>query len=127
MTGEYERRDITYVHSVISVAVITLALLFAAPYDASAETEARPLKIGIIGTGRIGGALARQVRDAGFDPVLIGSLERSRLFDLGQPLSNGSWTAKQMREALKSINGRDASATPLAHAAAILARRNPMN
>jgi hypothetical protein len=273
MSREHERRDITYPHSVISVAVITLALLLAAPYGASAETEARPLKIGIIGTGRIGGALARHwaeaghevfmssrhpeelqeladelgplahagtpreaaafgnvvlvsvpyaaipqigrdyaselagkivldtsnpfegrdgemavaaqrkgaglasaaflagtrlvrafncipaatlaneadreperiaiplggddtqalamaerlVRDAGFDPVLIGSLERSRLFDLGQPLANGGWTAKQMREALKSINGRDASATPLSHAAAVRARRNPMN
>jgi len=41
-------------------------------------------------------------RDAGFDPVVIGSLERSRIFDLGQPLANGRWTAEQMRAALAS-------------------------
>jgi hypothetical protein len=250
MTRRRERRRITDVQSVISVALFTLTLLLATPYGASAETEARPLKIGIIGTGRIGGALARHwaeaghevftssphpeeledladelgplahagtpreaaefgdvvlvsvpyaaipqigrdyaselagkivldtsnpfegrdgdmavaaqrkgaglasaeflagtrlvrafncipaatlaneedrkperiaiplggddtqalamaerlVRDAGFDPVVIGSLERSRIFDLGQPLANGSWTAEQMREALESID-----------------------
>jgi len=51
----------------------------------------------------------RLVRDAGFDPVVIGSLARSRIFDLGQPLANGSWTAEQMREALESI-GQDQTA-----------------
>ena len=39
----------------------------------------------------------RLVRDAGFDPVVIGSLERSRLFDLGGPLASGAWTADELR------------------------------
>jgi predicted dinucleotide-binding enzyme len=37
----------------------------------------------------------RLVSDAGFDPVLIGSLVRSREFDLGQPLANRDWTVAE--------------------------------
>jgi hypothetical protein len=61
MTTGHERRDITYVHSVTSVAVITLA-------------------------------------------DELGSLAHAG-----------------------TINGRDSGATPLPHAAAVRARRNPMN
>jgi predicted dinucleotide-binding enzyme len=39
----------------------------------------------------------RLVRDAGFDPVVVGSLAATRVFDLGQPLATGSLTAKEMR------------------------------
>jgi hypothetical protein len=39
----------------------------------------------------------RLVRDSGFDPVLVGSLARSREFDLGQPLATGPLTAAQLR------------------------------
>lgn len=39
----------------------------------------------------------RLVSDAGFDPVVIGSLERSRVFDLGQPLATGELSAAEMR------------------------------
>jgi 8-hydroxy-5-deazaflavin:NADPH oxidoreductase len=39
----------------------------------------------------------RLVREIGFDPVVIGSLARTRAFDLGQPLATGSLTAAQMR------------------------------
>jgi 8-hydroxy-5-deazaflavin:NADPH oxidoreductase len=39
----------------------------------------------------------RLVRDAGFDPVVIGSLAATRAFDLGQPLASGALTAKEMR------------------------------
>jgi hypothetical protein len=39
----------------------------------------------------------RLVRDAGFDPVVVGSLARTREFDLGQPLAQGSLTAAQLR------------------------------
>jgi 8-hydroxy-5-deazaflavin:NADPH oxidoreductase len=43
-------------------------------------------------------AVAEQlVREIGFDPVVIGSLARTRVFDLGQPLATGSLTAAQMR------------------------------
>ena len=40
---------------------------------------------------------ARLVREIGFDPVVIGSLAKTRVFDLGQPLATGSLTAAQMR------------------------------
>ena len=39
----------------------------------------------------------RLVHEIGFDPVVIGSLARTRVFDLGQPLATGSLTAAQMR------------------------------
>jgi 8-hydroxy-5-deazaflavin:NADPH oxidoreductase len=42
----------------------------------------------------------RLVNDAGFDAVVVGSLTRSREFDLGQPLAKGTWTAAELRAAL---------------------------
>jgi 8-hydroxy-5-deazaflavin:NADPH oxidoreductase len=45
----------------------------------------------------------RLVSDAGFDGVVIGSLERSRVFDLGQPLPSGSMTAAEMRAAAAAL------------------------
>lgn len=39
----------------------------------------------------------RLVREIGFDPVVIGSLARTRVFDLGQPLATGQLTAAEMR------------------------------
>jgi predicted dinucleotide-binding enzyme len=40
----------------------------------------------------------RLVSDAGFDPVVVGSLAETRQFDLGQPLAAGDLTADQLRE-----------------------------
>jgi predicted dinucleotide-binding enzyme len=37
------------------------------------------------------------VQEIGFDPVVIGSLARTRVFDLGQPLATGKLTATEMR------------------------------
>jgi hypothetical protein len=42
----------------------------------------------------------RLVRDAGFDPVVVGSLARTREFHLGQPLATGQLTAAEMRSKL---------------------------
>jgi len=43
-------------------------------------------------------AVAEQlIHEIGFDPVRIGSLTRTRLFDLGQPLATGRLTAQEMR------------------------------
>jgi hypothetical protein len=39
----------------------------------------------------------RLVRDAGFDPVVVGSLAQTRAFDLGQPLAQGLVTAAELR------------------------------
>src|SRR5688572_25098273 len=40
----------------------------------------------------------RLVRDAGFDPVLVGTLAQTRQFDLGQPLAKGDLTAAELRQ-----------------------------
>ena len=42
----------------------------------------------------------RLVRDAGFDPVVVGSLAQTRQFDLGQPLASRQFTAAEMRKAI---------------------------
>jgi 8-hydroxy-5-deazaflavin:NADPH oxidoreductase len=42
----------------------------------------------------------RLVRDAGFDPVVVGSLARARDFDVGTPVYTKLLSAKQLREAL---------------------------
>lgn len=39
----------------------------------------------------------RLVRDAGFDPVVVGSLADTRRFDLGQPLAQGNMSAAELR------------------------------
>ncbi|MDB6045039.1 MAG: oxidoreductase [Gammaproteobacteria bacterium] len=41
------------------------------------------------------------VRDAGFDPVVVGSLARTREFDLGEPLATGKLTGAEMRSKLR--------------------------
>ena len=43
------------------------------------------------------------VRDAGFDPVLVGNLESDQLFAQGGPLYGQDITAQEMRERLKSL------------------------
>ncbi len=45
----------------------------------------------------------RLVRDAGFEPVLVGDLERSRLFAQGGPLYGQEISAKEMQERLKTF------------------------
>ena len=40
----------------------------------------------------------RLIREAGFDSVVIGSLAKSREFDLGQPLARGNLTAADLRK-----------------------------
>jgi hypothetical protein len=42
----------------------------------------------------------RLVADSGFDPVVVGSLARTREFDLGQPLASRQFTAAEMRREL---------------------------
>ena len=39
----------------------------------------------------------RLVDEAGFDPLVVGSLAESRQFDLGQPLASGRWSAAELR------------------------------
>jgi len=46
---------------------------------------------------------ARLVNDTGFDPVVLGSLEKTRLSDLGQPLGKGNLTAAEMKAQLAQL------------------------
>jgi predicted dinucleotide-binding enzyme len=71
------------------------------------EANREPERIAIPLGGDDEEALAmaeRLVRDAGFDPVVIGSLEESQRFDLGQPLAMGSATAAELRRAAGSAD-----------------------
>jgi predicted dinucleotide-binding enzyme len=43
----------------------------------------------------------RLVRDAGFDPVVVGGLARAREFDVGAKVYTELLTAQQLREELK--------------------------
>jgi 8-hydroxy-5-deazaflavin:NADPH oxidoreductase len=43
------------------------------------------------------------VRDAGFEPVEVGSLQRSKLFEQGGPLYGAEVSAQEMRERLKTL------------------------
>jgi predicted dinucleotide-binding enzyme len=62
-----------------------LALLGAAVADGSVRAQAKPLRIGIIGTGRIGGALARHWSRAGHE-VLMSSRNPDELRPLAKEL-----------------------------------------
>lgn len=44
---------------------------------------------------------AQLVREAGFDPVVVGSLADTRKFDLGQPLASGDSTAAELRQRMQ--------------------------
>ena len=64
----------------------------------------QPARIAIPIGGDDAAALAiaeRLVRDSGFDPVMVGSLAKSREFDLGQPLAQGNLTAAELRAKIK--------------------------
>lgn len=70
---------------------INFALLAS---DSDRQPARRAIPIG----GDDGEALAvakRLVSDAGFDAVVVGSLARTREFDLGQPLASKDWTAAE--------------------------------
>jgi predicted dinucleotide-binding enzyme len=67
------------------------------------EGDRQPERIAIPLAGDDAEALRvaeRLVDDAGFDSVVIGGLESAALFDLGEPLARGNWSAAQFREAV---------------------------
>ena len=43
---------------------------------------------------------ARLVKDAGFEPVVVGSLARARLFDVGTPVYTQLLTADELKARL---------------------------
>ena len=73
------------------------------------EANRKPERLAIPIGGDDAQAIAvaeRLVRDAGFDPVVVGSLARTREFDLGQPLAQGNLTAAQLRKLVASSSSR---------------------
>jgi predicted dinucleotide-binding enzyme len=67
------------------------------------QANRRPARIAIPIGGDDAAAIEiteRLVRDAGFDPVMIGTLAETRQFDLGQPLAQGSASAAELRALL---------------------------
>jgi predicted dinucleotide-binding enzyme len=73
----------------------------AASLANNANRKPDRIAIPIGGDDRQALALAEQlVRDAGFDPVVVGSLAQTRRFDLGEPLASRQFTAVEMRKAL---------------------------
>ncbi len=63
--------------------------------DASNPSERRDGAMGAESVRKGAGIASRLVSDAGFDPAVIGSLVHSRVFDLGEPLSNRDWTVAE--------------------------------
>jgi len=64
------------------------------------QANRQPERIAIPIGGDDAAAIAiaeRLVRDAGFDPVVVGSLAETRRFDLGQPLAKGNLSAAELR------------------------------
>jgi predicted dinucleotide-binding enzyme len=64
------------------------------------QANRQPARIAIPIGGDDAAAIAiaeRLVRDAGFDPVVVGSLAKTREFDLGQPLAAGNLSAAELR------------------------------
>jgi predicted dinucleotide-binding enzyme len=70
----------------------------AASLANEANRQPARLAIPIGGDDRAAIAIAeRLVRDAGFDPVMVGTLAETRRFDLGQPLAAGNLSAAELR------------------------------
>jgi predicted dinucleotide-binding enzyme len=70
------------------------------------QANRQPERIAIPIASDDAGALAvaqRLVRDSGFEPVVIGNLDDSRLFELGEPLASGQMTAAEMQQKLKEL------------------------
>jgi 8-hydroxy-5-deazaflavin:NADPH oxidoreductase len=78
------------------------------PFRALADDANRePERIAIPLGGDDAEALAvaeRLVSDAGFDSVVVGSLERSRVFDLGEPLARRLFTAEELRHEVEALD-----------------------
>ncbi len=51
--------------------------------------------------GALGLGVAALVRDAGFEPVIVGPLARAKDFDRGTPVWVKGMNAQQIREALR--------------------------
>jgi hypothetical protein len=69
--------------------------------SSEAHRSGQPIAIPLAGDDAEALAVAqRLVRDAGFEPVVVGSLSRAREFDVGTPVYTVLMTAPQLRKAL---------------------------
>jgi predicted dinucleotide-binding enzyme len=69
--------------------------------NGEAHRSGEPVAIPLAGDDKDALAVAeRLVRDAGFDPVVVGPLARAREFDVGTKVYTEVLTAKQLRQAL---------------------------
>jgi 8-hydroxy-5-deazaflavin:NADPH oxidoreductase len=88
--------DAEYLHSTRLVRAFNC--IGAGSLASDGFRKPQPLAIPIGGDDAQALAIAEHlIREIGFDPVRIGPLARTRLFDLGQPLATGSFTAAEMR------------------------------
>lgn len=74
------------------------------------QANRRPARIAIPLAGDDEEALVvaqRLVDDAGFDGVVVGSLDTARHFDLGQPLALGGASAEELRTAIADVLGNE--------------------
>jgi predicted dinucleotide-binding enzyme len=56
--------------------------------------------------------VAGLVRDAGFEPVIVGPLHDASRFDVGTPVYNKAMTAAEYRKALGTLTGNRGAITP---------------
>jgi predicted dinucleotide-binding enzyme len=77
----------------------------AAPLATEAHRKGEKIAIPLASNDAEAMKVAEQlVRDAGFDPVVVGGLDRAREFDVGSPVYVKSLTARELRKALKLPN-----------------------
>ncbi|MEG3089220.1 NADPH-dependent F420 reductase [Sphingomonas sp. PB4P5] len=84
---------------------VRIVRAFNSVWDCTLETEAHrgPPRVGIplaSDDGEALGVAATLVTDAGFDPVIVGSLDRSREFDFGAPVYDTGMSGPDVRKAL---------------------------
>jgi len=75
-------------------------VLWALPLGAWAADARKGLKIGVIGSGNVGGTVGALWVKAGHEPVIVGGLARAREFDYGTPVFGRPLTAAELRNAL---------------------------
>ena len=77
----------------------------ASPLATEAHRSGEKVGIPLAGNDPQALKVAEQlVRDAGFDPVVVGGLDRAREFDVGTPVYVKSYTASEIRKQLKLPN-----------------------
>jgi predicted dinucleotide-binding enzyme len=88
-----------YLHSQRVVRAFNCINSFAVTADSFREGERRAIPIGGDDAAALS-VVSRLVSDAGFDAVVVGSLARTREFELGEILANRDWSAREFKQQL---------------------------